>query len=255
MTTSSPLPAVIITVSILIISVVPLLFYFLVAVRNARRWDDIFTPLGFTGRMFMINGRHYTRNYGARVVNIYIFKGSVLDIQVTVPVNAHFRVFRRDFIPPLMFGSLRHSQPVISQIPGLEDLAFYPANNPWLGEFLDGVRAAKSIRVLMKEGAEWAAYRQVVLSPRQLTFHLYETPGAGSGVIDQDTVNRWVSSLEALADELQEANLPHFDIPVQPVKTSSLQQLDPRVLVFIMAAFLGIPVCFFLIFMFFMLER
>lgn len=254
MTTSSPMPAVIITISILVISVVPLLFYFLASMRNARRWDEIFTPLGFTGRMFMINGRHYTRNSGARAVNIYIFKGSVLDIQLAVPVNAQLRIFRRDFIPPQMIVGMRHTQPALSQVPGLDDLAFYPANTTWLGDFLEGVRAAKSIRVLMKEGAEWAAYRQVVLTPGTLNFHLYETPGNTPGEIDQDTVNRWVSSLEAMADELQEANLPHFEIQSQSAKPSPLQQLDSRVLVLIMAAFFGIPVCFFLIFLLLMLE-
>jgi hypothetical protein len=177
-----------------------------------------------------------------------------LDIQVTVPVAAQLSIFRRDFIPPQMMVGKRQAQPAFSQVPGLENLAFYPANNSWLAEFLEGVRAAKAIRVLMKEGAEWAAYRQVVLTPGTLGFHLYESPGSTSGEIDQDTVNRWVSSLEAMADELQEANLPHFEIPVQSVKTSPLYQLDSRLLIFIMAAILGIPVCFFLIFLFLMIE-
>ncbi len=253
MTSSSPMPILIITASILIISVVPLLFYYLKVSRNAQQWDEIFTPLGFTGRMFMINGRHYSRKFGTHAINVYVFKGPALDIQIAIPVNAHLRVFRRGSIPPQMTGVLL-TQPVNSGVPGLEDLAFYPAETPWLGEFLEGVRAAKAIRVLMKEGADWAVYRQVELTPGELTFHLYETPGATPGVIDQDTVNRWVSSLEAMADELHEANLPHFDVPIQSGKPSHMLHLDSRLLVLIMAAFFGIPVCMFLVFLFLMME-
>ncbi|BCY17659.1 MAG: hypothetical protein GYA12_08595 [Chloroflexi bacterium] len=254
MISSSSVPILIIAAIMLITGVVPLIFYYLSSTRNAQHWDDIFMPLGFTGERFMINGRHYSRKFGAHAIDAYVFKGPAMDIRIAVPVNAHLRIFQRDFIPPQMIAGLRQTQPVFSYMPGLEDLAFYPAETPWLPTFLDGVRAAKAIRVLMKDGAEQAAYRQVELAPGELNFHLYAAPGDTPGVIDQDTVNRWVSSLEAMADELQEANLPHFDVSLQSGKSSPTLHLDSRLLVFIMAAFFGIPVCMILVFLFLMME-
>jgi len=197
----------------------------------------------------MINGRHYFRNFGGREINVYVFKGSVLDILVTVPVNAHLRIFQRDRIPLQMTGVLR-TQPFFLQIPGLENLAFYSPETRWVEEYLEGVRAAKAIRVLMQEGADWAVYRQVDLSPGELTFHLYENPGATPGVIDQDTVNRWVSSLEAMADELHDAGLPPYEIRSSSGKTSLRQHLDSRLLIFIVAAAIVLPACIFIFLLF-----
>jgi len=245
MTATSPIPVLIVTFSILIIGMAPLVFFYLAVKRNARRWDEIFIPLGFTGRMFMISGRHYSRNFGGREVNVYVFKGSVLDIQMTVPVNAHLRIFQRGRIPLQMTGVLR-TQPFFLQVPGLENLAFYSAETRWVEEFLEGVRAAKAIRVLMQEGADWAVYRQVDLSPGVLSFHFYETPGVKPGVIDQDTISRWVSSLEAMADELHEAGLPQYEIHSSSGKTSLRQPFDPRLLILIVAAVIGLPACIFI---------
>jgi hypothetical protein len=248
MTSSFPLQILIITTAILIISVVPLIIFYLSIVKNTKHWDDILLPLGFTGRMFMITGRIYSRNFGGHDLNVYVFKGNTLDIQMAIPVNAHFQVFQQGNIP-LQIAGIARATSMSSQVPGLENLVFYPSNIPWLGKLLEGVRGAKAIRGLMCEGAEWAVYRQVELNPGILTYHLYENRGVNAGTIEQDTINRWILSLSALGDELLEAKLPHLDIPQASNKALTRLPVDFRLLVFIIAAALGLPFCMVLTFL------
>jgi len=201
----------IVTVSVILCTAVPVVIGILVISRQAAKLDAIFLTLGFTGRWFMLTGRAYYRNIGEREINIFIFKGPTLDIRMSIPINAQMRVFRRNSIPAQMAGRL-NTPAFLPQIPDLVELAFYPADALWLGEFLEGIQAAKAIHSLMLDGADWAIFRQVELLPGELNLHLYETKEMNAWPLDQAVVSNWIASMETLADELLKAGLPAFQI-------------------------------------------
>jgi hypothetical protein len=199
----------IVAVSVILCTAVPAVIGILVIGRRAAKLDEIFLPLGFTGRWFMLTGRAYYRNIIGREINIYIFKGPTLDIRMPIPVNAQMRVFRRDSIPAQMAGRLNTPE-FLPQIPDLEELAFYPVDALWLGEFLEGIQAAKAIHSLMMDGADWAVFRQVELLPGELNLHLYESKEMNAWPLDQAVVSNWIASMETLTDELMKSGLPVF---------------------------------------------
>jgi hypothetical protein len=243
-TTTSMQRLLIVTVSVIVFTMIPVGIGFYILKRRAARLDEIFLPLGFSGRSFMLNGRQYYRKSTGREVSIWILKGPAIDIRAHVPVKGSMRIFLRDSIPVQTAGKLK-KPPYLSNVPGLERLAFYPADIPWLENFLNGLRAAGAIRALMTEGAEWAVFRQVELYAGELCFHLYESRDVNSWPLDQQTVNRWITSLEDLADELQSAGLPGLnqstaEYPGQSTPMLKMSFLRPSLLIYFFIFFTGL---------------
>ena len=198
--------------------------------------------------MFNLTGRQYVRSFGNHETRVFVSRGSALDIQMTVPVDAALQIFREGYTP-ISLSAVPKSKFYVSEIPGLDGIVFFPGNTPWLSEMLEGVRAAKAIRGMLKEGAEWAVSRQVLLQPGLVSFHLYEDRGGATGTLDQDTLNRWISSLEAFADELQETKLPRYELNISSGMAKHQNLMEQRGIFVMAAGFIGVSLCMFLVFL------
>jgi hypothetical protein len=216
--------------------------------RRASEWDEIFLPLGFTGRMYMINGRQYQRKDGNRMVSAFVYRGPTIELRITAPVDAEFRVFHKGSLPATVAGSLNNAG-YVSDDPELESLVFYPVGSPWLPGFLQGRSAMQAISQLMKSGAEWAIFRRLELISGELILNLYRSREWNSFPVSSDEVRNWVRNLNSLADDLQASALPEGGIEAAAGRVVSRQGLDKTLMTVVMAIVIGMPVCMILVFL------
>ncbi len=233
--------AVLLVVSLLVIN------------SRARRVDEIFVPLGFTGSRYMIQGRQYHKNNSGRPVHIYFFRGPTLEVRIDSNVNTAFQVFKKSSIPASFARSFQKI-PYQSDNPVLESLAFYPADSQWLPGFLEGHSAVQAIHDLMYDGADWAIFRRLELLPGELLLNLYQSKEWNSYPLDQSEVKNWIKQLNILADELQVANLPVAEGNLTSSRAQSRLGMDNILTKAIIVIVFGMPLCMILVFIFALLA-
>ncbi|NLF49826.1 MAG: hypothetical protein GX577_01690 [Leptolinea sp.] len=238
--TSITIAAVIL--SILIGVAIPAVLSVFLIKRRADQFDAIFLPLGFTGSMYLLNGRQYHRVDGNTQISIYIFRGPTVEVRVTAPVNAEFRVLQEKSLPAAIGSSLK-SHGIRSTEPELDSFVFYPADSGWLPHFIQNQNVARAINLLMSGGAEWAIFRRLELQPGELSLHLNRSREWKSFPISPSEVVTWIRQMTVLSDELQAEGLPKADLTVASDRLKTKQGLNVFVMVVILSILVALPLC------------
>ncbi len=235
------------TIIAVIISVViglgiPVVLSFFLIKRRAQQFDTIFIPLGFTGSMYLLNGRQYHRMDGNTRVSIYIFRGPTVEIRMTVPVDAEFRVLKENAFP-VTVGTTLGAGAIRASDPELTSLVFFPEDSSWLPRFLLNTNAAGSIASLMNTGGEWAVFRRLELQKGELSLHLNRSREWNAFPITTSDVAMWIRQMNLLSNELQAEGLPEADMAVSASRLQTKQGLNHFVMVVILAIMVILPVC------------
>lgn len=244
MGTSSPttITIAVVVLSVLIGVVIPVVLSIFLIKRRAGQFDALFLPLGFTGSMYMLNGRQYHRVDGNTQISIYIFRGPTVEVRVTAPVNAEFRVLQENSLPAVIGSSLKN-RGIRSTEPELNSFIFYSADSGWLPHFLQNQNVSRAINLLMNEGAKWAIFRRLELQPGELSLHLNRSREWNSFPISSSDVSIWIRQMNVLSDELQAEGLPKADLTVAADRLKVKQGLNVFVMIVILSILVVLPLC------------
>jgi hypothetical protein len=176
---------------------IPLVVALGVIVWRARTLDAIFTPLGLSGKMYLIYGRHYQGQLAGREADAYLFRGPTVELRLQTRVRTRVQFFRRDSIPVGVAGAL--SKHPLTPIPGLEEYAVYALDEVWTRGWLADAQTVQAVQTLMTLGAEWAIFRSLELWAGELILRLNRSRRLFFGSIPLESARAWFEALQTLA--------------------------------------------------------
>ena len=221
---------------------VPLVIMVVLTMRRAKALDSIFQPLGFTGRMFMVYGRHYQGQIDRWKVDVYIYRGPTVDIRFSLPVHTRVTIVDKSSVPSAV-ASIFNKQPMATRDAALSSLAIFALDDAWVHELFSNPLAVDATARLMTQGAGWAIFRRLELLPGELTLNLYRSRQWMQSPLNAVDVRAWLEGLRSLAAAMQA--LPTPQVLVQPgAYTAKSRQGMSKALTWIIAGIvIGAPLC------------
>lgn len=212
--------------------------------RRARAMDAVFNPLGFSGKAYMVYGRHYQGRYQARNTDVYIYRGPTVEVRLQSPVQTRVLINPKESISTSVaetFGK----HPLTTTHSGLESFAIYPEEETWTLNWLNDSGVIESIQTLMRAGAEWAVIRRLEIQPGEIMLYLHRSHKMVSNLVDPSALQIWLDSLANLAQaaENQPAPLKVLQPQVDGARQSRqrMSKTLPYVIAFLV---IGMPLIF-----------
>jgi hypothetical protein len=170
---------------------------FFVFSRRARQYDGIFAPLGLEGKMYMLSGRRYQGTVQGRQMDVKVYRGPALDMQITTPLQTKLSVANSDTVSvglARVFGR----EPLPLSDPGLSGMTVFTHDEGWTHSLLANAEVQDSLRRLILNDGGYLM-RQVHLEPGKLRLFLYRSRQMFKFGITADEVSQWVDALISIA--------------------------------------------------------
>jgi len=181
-----------------------------------RQLDDAFTPLGLTGSLYLLNGRQYHGTVAGRRVDVYFYRGPMLDLYLSTPLKTRLSIGQKDSVGQAVAG-LINRQPVNLNDPELSRLNVFPSDETWTRALLaDPVAKGALLRLTSDEGPY--ELRQVHLQPEAFLLKLYHTDQKR---ITLENARQWLSDLTTLARIAESLPAPEKIIEASPLEKST----------------------------------
>jgi len=139
-------------------------FPFGVVLRRKAKLDALFLPLGLTGKAYQTSFRQYHGNVGGRHVDVYFYRGPVLEIEVNSTLQTRLGVTDQHSDSQFL-ASLVGQQPLSSDGPALNDLTVFSADEVWAQSLLAVPEVVDTLRRLTTLGNGIFTRQQVILRP------------------------------------------------------------------------------------------
>ena len=199
---------------------IPLVVMVVLTLRRARMLDATFTPIGLTGKSYMLSGRHYQGQIGGRQVDVYIYRGPTVEIRLQASVQTSLLAVPKGSLPTSV-AWVFDRQPLATSDPALGAFSIFPQDKTWTGSLLADPRSGDAIQTLLTLGADWAIFRRVEIQPGEVILYLYRSHKLFGNSIDLNAAPAWLSALKMLAQVAESQPAP--EVTGQPVKASSRQ--------------------------------
>jgi hypothetical protein len=184
--------------------------------QRANQFDAAFTPLGLSGSGYLTNGRQYHGLVGGRQVDVYFYRGPVLDIYVAAPLRTRMGIGGRSGIGSL--ASMALNRPTLQTgDPDLDSLSIYPIDEYWARELLGNPRAKTIILRLMVSQTSFEI-RNLLLQPESIQLKLHRTH---PGLVTPDNVRSWLNNLIELARIAEDLPAPTVTAQSSDLERSS----------------------------------
>ena len=185
-------------------------------VRQDRRMDAAFAPLGLQGRMYMISGRRHEGTFeGARVESTY-YRGPILDLFLYAPFGAE-ATFGVDNAVARAAGSAFNREPIVSNDPALADFLISGPDRTWINGVLgDEAARGEIVTLLRTPNPPGSPLLQFQADRLLLRFAYADIKKVSSAQLQQ-----WLGAMAALARRL--AELPPPAVAAKP------QLMDQRI--------------------------
>ncbi len=193
-------------VSLVVLLGIPVIIAVFTINRRTRAFDAIFTPLGLTGSMYLIYGRHYLGQIAGREVDIYIYRGPTVEMRIKTNVPTRTLFFPHDSIPAIS-GVALNKRPM-QALPGLENFAIFSLDEAWTRILLGNPQAVQAVRTLMTVGAGWAIFRSVEIQPGEIVLYMRRSRSMFASAIPLEAAHTWLAALETLARAAEEQPAP-----------------------------------------------
>lgn len=192
--------------------------------QRAAQMDAAFTPYGLTGRRYMTIGRQYHGSYQGRQLDIYFYRGPVLDIYLAAAVRTRLGVGLKDRVVAAISG-LVNRQPVGDLIPGYENLHIFGADHSWARGLLNDLPVQAVLLRLVSVGSEAGPFEinQVIFNPEALHFNLYRLNQAR---ITPANVAQWLRDLALLAAAVEAQPAPAEELHATRLEQATRTQAD-----------------------------
>jgi hypothetical protein len=222
---------------------IPLVVLVVLTLRRARALDAVFTPMGLSGRSYMLTGRHYQGEIGGRQADVYIYRGPTVEIRLQAAVRAKLLVVPKGSLPTSM-ARVFDRQPVTTGDPALGAYSIYSQDRAWADSLLADLRIGGAIQTLMTLGADWAIFRRVEIQPGEVMLYLYRSRRMFGNSLDLIAAPAWLNALRLLAQVAESQPVSEVtgevaaEVTAQPGYVSSRQVRQKR------SNFLGYAIAF-----------
>ncbi len=135
--------------------------------RRAAALDALFVPLGLEGKAYMSYFRQYHGTLYGRQVDVYLWRGPYLAVEVSTPLATRFGITQWQSDTSLLAG-MAGKQPIALADPQLAALQVFPADEAWTRSLLADPTATDALRRLTALGSTIFTRQQVLLRPGTL---------------------------------------------------------------------------------------
>lgn len=209
-------------------------FVFFVLRRRGHQLDEVFAPLGMTGRSYNMTGRFYEGQVAGREVQALFQRGPLLTLYVSTPLQTRLTVAAKATTATGLGRALGYEP-----LPWDDtELVASGLDKGWCGRVLADPEIVNNFRQLtLQETGFWI--QQVILSPGAISFRLYRNRNLFQYQMTAEQMQRWVALLIAILERMEQ--LP----PAQVTAEASQIELEvrrgrvPRVAYIIIAVILG----------------
>lgn len=177
--------------------------YIIIVMTRRKKWlDSVFTPLGLTGKPYMLNWREYTGTYRGRKICARFYRGPTVEINIETSLKTRFGIADQNQ-PGLYIASLANRKPISFTQQGLESLRVFALDENWTTRLLESEDAGAAVVRLIKAGDSWAVFRQVFLRPLSFQLHLYRNKNMYEYIFTADDVRQWTDDLITVAERAE----------------------------------------------------
>jgi hypothetical protein len=178
-----------------------------IVLRRNARLDALFAPLGLTGKAYQTRFRQYHGMVRGRQVDVYFYRGPVLEIEVSTSVQTRMGVTDRKS-DTQFFGHLMGQQPLESYNPTLENLTVYAKDETWALSLLDIPDVSKTLTQLTSLGSSIFTRQQMVLRPGTLRLMLSGNRRLFRLDLSPQQVRDWLDDLLQFAETAEGQTAP-----------------------------------------------
>jgi hypothetical protein len=134
--------------------------------RRKAQLDRLFEPLGLEGSTYQTFFRQYHGTMHERQVDVYLFRGPVLELEVRTPLQTRLGVTGPQ-ADTRFLARLMGREPLVLDDPALADLIVFALDETWARALLDDPRAVDLLRRLVRLDSIFTR-QQVILRPGAL---------------------------------------------------------------------------------------
>jgi hypothetical protein len=223
---------------------IPLVALVVLTLRRARALDAIFTPMGLTGKSYMLIGRHYEGKFSGRELDVYIYRGPTVEIRLQAAVQTSLLVVAKGSLPTStaqVFGR----QPLPADSLALSAFSIYPQDKAWASALLADTNTGAAIQTLMTLGADWAIFRRVEIQPGEVMLTLYRSRRTFGNSIDLSAAQAWLNALKSLAQVAESQSAPEgINRAVEASSRQSRQKRSNFLVYAVVFLVFIMPLCF-----------
>lgn len=106
-------------------------FVVIVVLRRKSRLDAVFTPLGMQGDVYQTLFRQYHGTVAGRQVDVYVYRGPVLEIEVQTPLKTRLGITQTRHADTRFFAGLANREPLTLDDPAAQDLMVFAEDAAW----------------------------------------------------------------------------------------------------------------------------
>lgn len=165
--------------------------------RRAKRYDEILTPLGLSGRTYLLTGRQYHGTVQGRQVEAYFYRGPALDLRVTTSLQTRLSIANADTVS-LSLARAFGRTPLSLDDPGLNGLTVFTHDEEWTRSLLTNPEIQALLRQLILNDSSFLM-RQVHLEPGELRLYLYRSRRLFRFSVTSEQIRQWLDALLSLA--------------------------------------------------------
>lgn len=141
-----------------------------IVLRRKAQLDRLFEPLGLEGRTYQTFFRQYHGTVQEREVDVYLFRGPVLELEVRTPLQTRLGVTGPQ-ADTRFLARLMGREPLPLDDPALAGLTVFALDEAWARALLTDPRAADLLRRLVLLDSTFTR-QQVILRPGALKLML-----------------------------------------------------------------------------------
>ncbi len=187
-----------------------------------RRLNAVFGPYGLTGSSYNLMFRQYHGQVRGRKVDVYFYRGPVLDIDISTPLQTRLGV-ASSASDTGFFARLFNRAP-LGLHPNLSDLLVFPHEEDWAREALAEPGIVTLLRSLVAPSADFTR-QNVLLRPGTLRIQLSGTHKAvvfNPPLLPEDA-RRWIESAFDLLGQLEALPAPCQPVPLSQSEVDAAQ--------------------------------
>ena len=186
--------------------------------RRKAQLDAVFDPLGFTGDVYQTFFRQYHGALQGRRVDVYFFRGPVLQIEVETSLATRLGVTRREHADTRFLGNLTNHTPLALEDSALTELMVYAPDEAWARRVLAGQGALGALMRLTALDGMFSR-QQVLLRPGTWQLLCSGSRRLFGIELATEQVGRWLDDMLALTRSAEGQPAPQITDELTSLET------------------------------------
>jgi hypothetical protein len=176
------------------------------ALWRRTKLDALFVPLGLTGRTYQTSFRQYHGTVQGRQVDVYFYRGPVLEIEVSTTLQTRLGVTGQQ-ADTRFFANLVDRQPLVFADPALSDLTIFALDETWARSLLAVPDAVELLHRLIALNSTFTR-QQVILRPGTFQLMLSGNQRLFGFDVSPQQVRMWLDDLLRLVQTAEPLPVP-----------------------------------------------